>query len=121
VLGRRAHRELVHVRLADDDRADVPEPLGDVGVVRRSIALEDARTRGALPALDRDQVLERDRYAQQRVEGVHGGRALTTSRFEPGVGGAGLGQRAVAVDGQPGVQAVVLALGKIEMGGGQLG
>ena len=46
VLGRRAHRELVHVRLAQDHRAGVAQPLGDVGVVRRAVALEDPRARG---------------------------------------------------------------------------
>ncbi len=34
VLVRRAHRELVHVRLAENDSADVAKPLGDVGVIR---------------------------------------------------------------------------------------
>ena len=58
VLGRRAHRELVHVRLAEDDRADVAEALGDVGVVRGEIALEDARAGGALAALHGHEVLE---------------------------------------------------------------
>ena len=50
VLGGRAHRELVHVRLAQDHRADLAEPLGDVGVVRGDVAVEDARPGRALAA-----------------------------------------------------------------------
>ena len=68
VLVRRAHRELVHVRLAEDHRAGVTQPLGDVGVVRGDVALEDLRAGGALAALDGDEVLERDRDAEQRRE-----------------------------------------------------
>ena len=67
-LVRRAHRELVHVRLAEDHGAGVAQALGDVGVVRRDVALEDPRARGALAAGDGDEVLQRDGQAQQRVQ-----------------------------------------------------
>ena len=45
VLGRRAHRELVAVGLAEDDRAGRFEPLDDRRVVGRDEVLEDARRR----------------------------------------------------------------------------
>ena len=61
MLGRRAHRELVHVRLAEDHRTGVAQPLGDVRVVRGEVALEDPRAGGALAARHGDEVLERDR------------------------------------------------------------
>ena len=35
VLGRRAHGELVHVRLADQDRVGLRSRVDDVGIVRR--------------------------------------------------------------------------------------
>ena len=79
VLGRRAHRELVHVGLAEDDRAGVAQALGDVGVVRRAIALEDPRAGRALAALDRHEVLERDRDAEQR-RAARRGRPLPSPR-----------------------------------------
>ena len=109
VLGRRAHRELVHVRLAQDDRARVPQALGDVRVERRAIAHEDPRARRALAAAQRDQVLERDRDAEQRVERLERGRALGAGRGQPGVGGIGLGQRTLVVEREPRVQAGVRA------------
>ena len=120
VLVRRAHRELVHVRLAEQDGADVAQPLGDVGVVRRDVALEDPRAGGALAALDRDQVLERDRDAEQRVEGPDRVVALAAGGGQPGVGGVGLGERTLAVDREPRVERPVLALGGVEVGLGQL-
>ena len=66
VLGRRSHRELVAVGLADDDRAGRFEPLDDRRVVRRHERLEDLR-RGRRPDTSRaDVVLERDGHAGQR-------------------------------------------------------
>ena len=92
-LVRRAHRELVHVRLAEDHGAGIAQPLGDVGVVRRDVALEDARARGALAARDGHEVLERDRQAEQRVERVErrpapprGRRRAARRRRPPGRG-----------------------------------
>ena len=111
VLGRGAHRELVHVRLAEDDRARLAQPLGDVGVVRGPVALEDARPRGALPTLDRYEVLERDGHAEQRMGRVERGPAGGPRRRQPRIGRVGGSQRAGSVEREPGVQAVVLALG----------
>ena len=84
------------------------------------VALEDPRAGGALAALDRDQVLERDRDAEQRVESVDGASPSPRAAGEPGVGGVGLLERGVAVDREPGVERVVVALGGVEVGLGEL-
>ena len=63
VLGRRAHRELVGVRLAEHARGRAPAARGDGRVEHRHVVLEDLRAcRRAEPAR-RDHVLERDRHA----------------------------------------------------------
>ena len=107
VLGRRAHRELVHVGLAQDHGPGVAQPLRDVGVVRRAVALEDPRPGGRLAARDRDQVLERDRDPEQRVERADGRRAIGPRGRQPRIGGIGLGQRPLVVERQPRVEAMV--------------
>ena len=61
VLGRRAHRELVHVRLADEHGARRLEARDRGGGERRPIALEDPRAAGRRLAGDVEQVLDRDR------------------------------------------------------------
>ena len=78
-LGRRAHRELVHVRLARQYRARRVQPLGDVRVIRADVALEDGApgSRGVAPG--QHQVLERDRDAEQRRQ-----RALCPVRARAG-------------------------------------
>ncbi len=70
VLRRRAHSELVHVPLADDDRAGVFEQLHDRRVVRRvKVGEHLARTRRCAPG-GTEVVLERDRHAGQRTGGA---------------------------------------------------
>src|SRR5262249_32764919 len=60
VLGGGAHRELVHVGLADEDRARVAQPPGDGRLIRRGPAGKDLRAAGGRrapgggPGLDRD-------------------------------------------------------------------
>ena len=76
-----------------------------------AVALEDPRARGALAARDRDEVLERDRHAEQRVQRRDGRRPLGPGRRQPRVRGVGLGQRPLVVDRQPGVEAAVRARG----------
>ena len=121
VLVRRAHRELVHVRLAEEDGAGRPEPLRDVGVVGRAIALEDSRPGGALAALDADEVLERDRDAVERMEPARGRLPVPTRSRRAGRRRRRPGARApVAVDGQPRIERMVLALGRVEMGDREL-
>ena len=87
-----------------------------MGVVRRPIALEDARAGGALAALDADQVLEGDRDAEERMQGGNRGRALVLAAASSRIGRVGLGQGRFPIDRQPCVQGVVLALGRVEMG-----
>src|SRR5436190_1146299 len=65
VLGRRAHRELVAVRLADNDGAGRLELLDDRRVVGRHERLEDLRGRGRADAPGADVVFERHRDAGQ--------------------------------------------------------
>ena len=67
VLGRRSHRELVAVGLADDDGAGRLEPRDDGGVERRHERLEDPRRGGRPDAARAEVVLERDRHAGQRT------------------------------------------------------
>ncbi len=87
VLGRRAHRELVEVRLADRDPAGVEHPLHDRRGVRRLPALEDARRAGRGDPAGAEVVLQRDRDSGERA------RVLTArDRRVDRVGG---GQRGV--------------------------
>ena len=75
----RAHRELVHVGLAEDHHAGVAQPAHHGRVVRRPPALEDPRPAGRRDALGGDDVLERERYAGQRAE-LLAGAALRVDR-----------------------------------------
>ena len=68
VLRGGAHRELVHVGLADEDRARIAQPPGDGGLIRRVPALEDLRPAGRRRPDGGEQVLDRDRHAGQRAE-----------------------------------------------------
>ena len=63
VLGRRAHREFVGVRLADHRQAGGAAAGRDGRVEHRHVAGEDLRAGRRLDALGRDHVLERDRNA----------------------------------------------------------
>ena len=67
VLGRRAHRELVAVGLAEQHRAGRRAAGASTrGVVRRDEVLEDLRRRGRADARGHEDVLERDRHAGER-------------------------------------------------------
>ena len=63
VLGRRAHGELVQVRLAEQRQARLLATRRDGGVEDRLIACEDLRRGRRLDPARGDQVLERDRNA----------------------------------------------------------
>ena len=82
VLGGRAHGELVHVRLADDDRVRGLQPLDDVGVVGRQEVLEHLAAQVVGIALRAEHVLDRDRHAGERAERL--------PRLALGVDGRGL-------------------------------
>ena len=61
VLVRRAHRELVHVGLAEEHRAGAIELLDHVRVVGRDEVREDLRAARRAPALGAEEILVRDR------------------------------------------------------------
>ena len=104
VLVRRAHRELIAVRLADHHRAGRFEPGDDGGVVRRNELLENLRRSGRSYAARAEVVLQRDRHAGERKR-----RAIGT-----GVDGGGLRQRALARDGVERVQRGVVRVDAIQ-------
>ncbi len=81
VLGRRAHRELVAVGLAEDDRAGRFEALDGGRGVGRHEALEDPRGRGRRHVARAEVVLHRHRHAEQRPIG--GGGVLGVERRGP--------------------------------------
>ncbi len=99
VLGGGAHRELVHVGLAQDRQARSLQARHDRGVVRRDPALEDLRAAGGRQAGGGQHVLDRDRDPVERGGGGAGGAA--------GVGLGGRGQRALGVDVEVGVHGAV--------------
>src|SRR5262245_53566456 len=63
MLGRRSHRELIAVCLADDDRAGVLESLDHRCAVRRDVTLEDARPGGGPKSASADVVLYRNGHS----------------------------------------------------------
>ena len=63
VLVRGAHRELVHVGLAEHRGTGRDKPLDRGRGVGRDVALEDPRGRGGRHALGAEDVLDRDGYA----------------------------------------------------------
>ena len=67
VLVRRAHRELVHVGLAEQPGAGLVQAAHGGRRVRRPVALEDPRPGGGRDALGAEEVLDRDRQAAQRL------------------------------------------------------
>ena len=75
VLVRRAHRELVHVRLADHRRAGRRQAPHRRRRVQRPVALEDPGAGGGRHALGAEQVLDRERHARQRRAGSSGAGA----------------------------------------------
>ena len=110
VLGRAAHGELVHVRLAEDHDPGLAQAAHDRRVVRRPPALEDARAAGRGHALGGDDVLERERHAGQRTERL--------ARPAPGVDAAGRVAGALGVDVQERVDGGVDGLdpGQVRVG-----
>ena len=85
VLGGGAHRELVHVGLAEDRHPGLAQPGHEGRVVRRHPALQDLRAAGRRQALGRHDVLDGDRHAGQRVQRLAGGAAPVDAR-RPGRG-----------------------------------
>ena len=94
-LVRRAHRELVHVGLAEQHRARRPPPLDHGRVVWRDEVAEHARPAGREDAVGAEDVLVRDRHAGQRP-------ALAARKARIGL--ARIRERALGGDGHEGVQ-----------------
>lgn len=66
------HRELVEVRLANDDRARCAEPFHHVRIERGNVAVQDFRSRRRPHPGGRDVVLDRDRNTVERPQGSPG-------------------------------------------------
>jgi hypothetical protein len=62
----------MHVELADEDRARLPQPLRDRGVFLGNPVGQDLAAGGRRKAANGDVVLQRDRHAVQRPEVVSG-------------------------------------------------
>src|SRR4029079_591575 len=89
VLRRTPHRELVHVRLAEDRNPGGPQLGGEGGVVRRTPALEDLRPARRGHVGGGEHVLQRQRNPRKRgrqrltgrngrVDAVRGGQRLSS-------------------------------------------
>ena len=68
VLRGRTHRELVHVRLAEQHRVGLPQLRDDVGVVGRHELLQNLAAAGRRLAARAEHVLDRDGHAGEWAE-----------------------------------------------------
>ena len=107
VLGRRAHRELVAVGLAEDDRAGRLEALDGRRRVGRHEALEDPRGGRRRHVARAEVVLHRHRHAEQRPIGRR--RVLGVERRGPG-------QHPRRIDVQEGAEPAAGGVAAIEPG-----
>ena len=113
VLGGGAHRELVHVGLAEDRQAGGAQPGDDGGVVRRHPALEDLRAAGGGQPAGGQHVLDRDRDAvERRWRGCRRRGARRTA--------AACASAPSRVDVEEGVDGAVDRGDPVEVGPGQL-
>src|SRR5690606_38829229 len=121
-LGRRAHRELVHVGLAERHEARGARLRDDGRVVGRHVALEDLRRRGRRHVGRDENVLHGERHTGQLVEGLARRTAL--------IDGAGRVEGAlvdvqervnVAVDGGDAVEVGLRGLDARHVAGGEPG
>ena len=129
VLGRRAHRELVHVRLAERHETGGARARDDRRVERRHVALEDLRSARRGHVGRDEHVLDRERHAGDGAELLAGGAAAVdvgrdiervVADVQEGVDVAVHGRDAVEV-GLRRLDARDLARGELvgEVGGGQ--
>ncbi len=102
VLGRRAHREFVQIRLAEEHCAPLLEPRHHRGIVGRHEALEDARAGGGPHAARAQVVLQRYRHPVQGPEG----RPATIARVGLPGGGQGLVTHDAQVGANPTIERV---------------
>src|SRR5262249_54272790 len=90
VLGRAAHRELVAVGHAQEDRSSLPQVRDRGGVIRRPEAAKDLRACRGLHAFHAEHVLDRHGNAQWRA-------AVLAGR-EPAVGFSSLAASQILCD-----------------------
>ncbi len=109
-LVRRAHRELVHVELAEHHRAVAPEMGGDGRLVGRLEAVEDVAAGLGVDALGGVEVLDPDRQALERAAFALARRASLAAAMASAFSGG---------DGDEGVEPLG-ALDRREMRPGQL-
>ena len=109
-LVRRAHRELVHVQLAEHHRARRLEADDDRGVVRGHEIRKHLRAAGGAHPLGAEDVLVGDRHAGQRARPA-GGPSV--------IGGLRGGQGALGGDRDEGVEGGLAGSDAIEAGPGE--
>ena len=107
---RRTHGELVHVRLAEEDRAVAQQVGTDGAFIRRHERVEDAAAGGGAHALGAEQVLDRQRNAGERRE---------LAARECRIRRIGLRQRALAGHRDEGIQPRIERIDRREMCLGQ--
>src|SRR5208283_4765444 len=90
ILGRRTHRELVHVRLAEEDGPSLLEAAYDRGIIGGPERPEHPAPAGRRLPLDAEQVLDRHRNARQGTDRVTG--------LAPLVDRAGLTENVVGIE-----------------------
>ena len=112
VLGGRPHGELVHVGLADDGQAGFLDLGGDGRVVGRLPVAQDLRRAGGAQAARHHVVLDGDGHARQTVQGL----PRCAARVHVGRGR----QRALTVDGNEGVDAILNGVDAVQARLGQL-
>ncbi len=107
VLVRSAHRELVHVRFADQHGIGRLQPGDHRGVVRRAEVLQHPRGAGRRFALRAEHVLDGHGQAAQSADGLPGGAAAIDFLCS--------GERRLGIHSQKCLDAAVVAFDLIEI------
>lgn len=110
ILAGGPHRELVHIRLAEEDGAGGVQARDDGRVIDRDKVLEHLRGAGGADAARRDDILQRHRHAEQ-------GAALAGGK--PTVGRRGGGQGDLRGDGDKGAHVALDGGDPVEVRPGQ--
>ena len=100
VLGRRAHREFVHVRLCDDDRPGGAQARHHRRLERAHVSFQNPRPARRRERERGDVVLDDDRNAGQRADGTALGARLVTANLDQ----RGVGERRLAIEVQQRVE-----------------
>ncbi len=81
VLRRRAHREFIHVRLADEYRAGIAQPLDHRRVKRRHEGFQDSRRASRANAPRRVDILDAERNPAHRRRVARGQPSVSRARL----------------------------------------